>query len=529
MQQTTLSVALEVKPDSRERLTALLDDLRGRSPYADLHARVPRLHFLSLSVFPGYDYDPLFVLEANFDGPPLPFWSDLDALLGDDLRTAIRCCKPPRDNDRPTYDAVVNGQAPPGRYLKLRTLRPSVFHHGNRGLTRDRILDERALFLATRGSIGADERRYRALDPVGMHGALRTALLPVFGWLAAPGARRIPLAQNIADWARLIALVLALVFALSLPGLLLKGALPWPWFAAICAALFLLFAGVLWRTGAPLEGTGTPNRFSFRQFVLRSVLLPALGAMAAYVLLVALLVATGAALLLGADWGNSFVAAARWAAWGAASIVVVVAGIAVWLRILERRDSAQDAPPVDPQLLRDMAVREDWVPQNHMGSIVLIKPGVLRALVVRVGHLALHLLLRVRPRSRQGYLGSMRTIHFAHWARVNNDSRLMFFSNFDQTWESYLDDFIEKAHAGLTLAWSCSVGFPPTRFLVKDGASHGFQFKEWARHSMAVSRFWYSAYPDLTTDQIERNHRLAEGLRKPSLSGEAAAIWARDL
>ncbi|WP_164209517.1 hypothetical protein, partial [Stenotrophomonas maltophilia] len=81
------------------------------------------------------------------------------------------------------------------------------------------------------------------------------------------------------------------------------------------------------------------------------------------------------------------------------------------------------------------------------------------------------------PKTRQGYLGSMRTIHFAHWARVNNNSRLMFFSNFDQTWESYLDDFIEKAHAGLTLAWSCGVGFPPTRFLVKDGASHGRQFK----------------------------------------------------
>jgi hypothetical protein len=103
----------------------------------------------------------------------------------------------------------------------------------------------------------------------------------------------------------------------------------------------------------------------------------------------------------------------------------------------------------------------------------------------------------------------MRTIHFAHWAMVNNKSRLMFFSNFDQTWESYLDDFIEKAHAGLTLAWCCGVGFPPTRFLVKDGASHGRQFKEWARHSMTVSRFWYSAYKDLTAEQIERNFRIA--------------------
>jgi hypothetical protein len=123
----------------------------------------------------------------------------------------------------------------------------------------------------------------------------------------------------------------------------------------------------------------------------------------------------------------------------------------------------------------------------------------------------------------------MRTIHFAHWAMVNNKSRLLFFSNFDQTWESYLDDFIEKAHTGLTIAWSCGVGFPPARFLLYEGASRGRQFKEWARHSMAVSHFWYSAYKDLTTEQIERNFRIALGLRKTALTEKEAAQWINDL
>ena len=99
----------------------------------------------------------------------------------------------------------------------------------------------------------------------------------------------------------------------------------------------------------------------------------------------------------------------------------------------------------------------------------------------------------------------------------------MFFSNFDHSWESYLDDFIEKAHAGLTLAWGCGVGFPPTRYLVQDGASYGQQVQELgARLSMAVSRFWYSAYPDLTVDQMERNHRITNDLRKASLQDEEA-------
>jgi hypothetical protein len=178
-------------------------------------------------------------------------------------------------------------------------------------------------------------------------------------------------------------------------------------------------------------------------------------------------------------------------------------------------------------MLREMLQREDWVTQNHMGSIVLIKPGILRTIIIRAGHLGLGLILRLV--ARDGYLGSMRTVHFAHWAFLNNGSRLLFFSNFDHSWGSYLDDFIEKAHGGLTLAWGCGVGFPPTRFLVLDGASHGRQFKNWALASRAVSRFWYSAYPDLTVDQIERNYRIANNLRKATLQHQEAVKWMQDL
>jgi hypothetical protein len=207
--------------------------------------------------------------------------------------------------------------------------------------------------------------------------------------------------------------------------------------------------------------------------------------------------------------------------------VFSIPAIFVWLRWLERRDSHHDDPPIDQRELRKMIRREDQIPQNHMGSVVMVKPGVLRMALFRTGHLGLGLVLRVL--ATDGYLGSMRTVHFAHWAFVNNGSRLMFFSNFDNSWDSYLDDFIEKAHGGLTLAWGSGVGFPATRFLVLDGASHGRQFKAWARHSMAVSRFWFSAYKDYTVDQIERHARIADGLRKATLTSEEAVAWVRDL
>ena len=57
----------------------------------------------------------------------------------------------------------------------------------------------------------------------------------------------------------------------------------------------------------------------------------------------------------------------------------------------------------------------------------------------------------------------------------------------------------------------------------------GRQFKAWARHSMAVGRFWFSAYKNYTVDQIERQARIADGLRKATLTPEEAAQWVRDL
>lgn len=541
MRQTTLSVALEVKPESYDHLSSLLDKLRarrstdpsgGEGPFADFLTRVPALHFMSLSVFPGFDYDPLFVIEANFDGSAGPFWAQLESAIGPDLRIMLRCCKCPLDSDGPLFTSITgpDARAPIAPYLERRSLKPTVFHHGNRGMTRDRILAEHKLFEATRVELRSANvdgpNPYRVLGPAQIHAKLRSTLLPDFAWLDQPAPPRIPLAENIGDWVRLIGFIVAAVFVLSVPGLFLSLAMPWDRYLILLAVVFVGVALMLKRIGGALPGTEVATRFSFLKFFLGQLVPLALFVLG--YLVVAVAIGTPLSMLLTArNFDAAWHGMITWLLWGLASAPVTVAIIVLWLRVLERRDASQDAPPVDPKMLREMARREDWIPQNHMGSLVLIKPGALRMILIRAGHRGLGLVLRIQARS--GYLGSMRTIHFAHWAMVNNKSRLMFFSNFDQTWESYLDDFIEKAHAGLTLAWCCGVGFPPTRFLVKDGASHGRQFKEWARHSMTVSRFWYSAYKDLTAEQIERNFRIAIGLRKQTLSDKDAALWINDL
>ena len=552
MRQTILSVVLDVDPQSVRHLSDLIEDFKrqqeeaGTESYVRLKDGLPSLHFLSMSVFQGTDYDPVFVIEANFDGASDAFWRHFEATMADHLRPMLRCCKRPVDNDGPVYDAVTKPDArePVVTYLARRTLRPSVFHQGNRGLERERILRERDLFLAIRGELAQPSptapNPYRAIPAGQIHTRLRNAMSRSFPWLAESESPRIPWTERTADFCRLLAFLFATFLCLSIPGMAVAPVTPALRFAVLTAVLAGLVAIGLWSMHRARDGEGVPTRSGgltpaslsaknrLTSFAHPVTLVA--GLLFVVVLYVAVATVIGSVLTMlitGLSYADSFWPTARVVLLGLASIAFTAPAIVLWLRWLERRDSSHDDPPVDVQLLREMARREDWIAQNHMGSVVLIKPGVLRTILVRAGHLGLGLILRAI--ATDGYLGSMRTVHFAHWAFINNGSRLMFFSNFDHSWGSYLDDFIEKAHGGLTLAWGSGVGFPPTRFLVLDGASHGRKFKAWARHSMAVSRFWFSAYRDLTVDQIERNARIADGLRKATLEPQEATAWARDL
>jgi hypothetical protein len=575
MPQRTLSVVLEVIPASAGHLSSIIEKLKkdlqppgATASYDRLKRGVPTLHFMSLSVFMGADYDPIFVIEANFDGTPGPFWAQMEAMLGNDyLRPLLRCCKRPADSDGRLYDAVtaVNSRYPIAPYLERRTRQPSVFHHGNRGLDRDRILREGELFIATRKDLGqsapAVPNSYRGLNAQQIHQKLRAAMLAQFPWLGEPAPPRIPPGERAADLARLFGFLLVVLAALSIPGFLfltfLRAFFPeWasrfmalelvPFLLLLIVPLIagvILFAGRSARPGeaakAQSGGLGLsrnneltslahPVTFTVVAVVALALLDVAMAAVGAFAKSLFDLIVTSGHLSFFADFKQNWGPMLRLAIVATYTVFAFsIPAIFVWLRWLERRDSHHDAPRIDQRELRKMTRREDWIPQNHMGSVVLVKPGILRTALFRAGHLGLGLVLRVV--ATDGYLGSMRTVHFAHWAFVNNGSRLMFLSNFDHSWDSYLDDFIEKAHGGLTLAWGSGVGFPATRFLVLDGASHGRQFKTWARHSMAVSRFWFSAYRDYTVDQIERHVRIADGLRKTTLTSEEAEAWARDL
>jgi hypothetical protein len=159
-----------------------------------------------------------------------------------------------------------------------------------------------------------------------------------------------------------------------------------------------------------------------------------------------------------------------------------------------------------------------------MTGVTRIKPGrfwmaLLRVVLGVIG-------LAHRLYFNRGELGGIPTIRFARWV-IHKDSRdLVFFSNYDQSWEGYLGDFIDKASIGLNAVWSNTETYPRTRFLVQGGAKDEPRFKAFGRNTMVPTRVWYSAYPNLTVEQILIDEAIRRGLFAELTATEVAA-WLR--
>jgi len=206
-------------------------------------------------------------------------------------------------------------------------------------------------------------------------------------------------------------------------------------------------------------------------------------------------------------------------------LVLLVVGAGRALRRKERRD-AQYPAHTDFDHVRALAIREDRIVQNQMSSVTNVKPGWFRwallALVLRVIDLA------GRYIYTDGRLGSIPSIHYARWVLIDGGRRLVFFSNFDGSWENYLGDFIDKAATGLTAVWSHTYGFPRTRWLIRAGATDEQRFKAYARNSQAVTNVWYSAYKRLSVQNINNNAHIRRGLFGSQTKAETEA-WLQRL
>lgn len=231
--------------------------------------------------------------------------------------------------------------------------------------------------------------------------------------------------------------------------------------------------------------------------------------------------------------------------WALAKALVILRGLVLlvpllviaipWLLVLRWKEHTDPADantrPVHDD--KDLAALEDKVTQNQLTHVVEIKPGWFRYATLRFVLYVIDLIARAWE--VRGSLGGITSIHFARWVFVKDRwsagrkrHRLLFFSNYDGSWESYLGEFVDRAAFGLTGVWSNTVGFPRTRWLIRDGAKDEEAFKQWTRRHQIVTQVWWSGVPDSTVQNILDDLWIRRHLEQ-TLTRDDMKRWLRTL
>lgn len=159
---------------------------------------------------------------------------------------------------------------------------------------------------------------------------------------------------------------------------------------------------------------------------------------------------------------------------------------------------------------------EDLVVQNQLTVISRIRPGLreyvrLRLALIFIGMVAKYF-------QTEGSLGGIATIHFAHWSIINRGRHLLFISNYDGSWDSYIGDFSDKAASGLDLIWRSAPDYP------ERGARDLEKFKAVIRMNQVRTQAFYSAYPNWTVRNIRNNREISHALDRSRVQS-----WLRRL
>lgn len=108
-------------------------------------------------------------------------------------------------------------------------------------------------------------------------------------------------------------------------------------------------------------------------------------------------------------------------------------------------------------------------------------------------------------------------IHYARWAVIRrfpdggggerlNHTYLLFESNFNGTWDQYIDAFSEVVPFRMKAIWGTSFGFP--------GPLPVEAFKGYIRRNEFVANHYFSAYPGATTSEIGSAARVEAELEE---------------
>jgi Dyp-type peroxidase family len=228
-----------------------------------------------------------------------------------------------------------------------------------------------------------------------------------------------------------------------------------------------------------------------------------------------------------------------------AIIVVPVARMCELAEARNRGGPKTDYDPTEHGVDARTYVALDTDLQNHLCTFKTLKRSRSREFILnRVLSVTDFFCRKIYIFSR---LGELSTIHFARWLVIDgegssgaqqsnqdkpsagekvsggnqrSDKRLLFTSDYDGSFTSYLSDFSELAWYGLNPIWSNTVGFPPTIWLFAHGASDLERFEEGDRKHFYPAQVFYHAYSGYPvrnirkyldfSDELARNIEAAE-------------------
>ncbi len=206
-------------------------------------------------------------------------------------------------------------------------------------------------------------------------------------------------------------------------------------------------------------------------------------------------------------------------------VASILGRVCAWLAILLPLARIHEAierrrpKPQDWTFHEAMYDNLDVGPQNHLCTLATIRPGRFRAFAIKT-------VLRLANEAATkvfvfGKLNRIPTIHFARWVLIDHGQRVLFLSNYDGSWASYLGDFRDQA-IGLNAIWANTVGFVPTRWLVFGGAHDLGPYQDAVRRHFQPALVFYKAYEKYPVLNIQQYLKFRDELAG-AIQREAAA------
>ncbi len=115
---------------------------------------------------------------------------------------------------------------------------------------------------------------------------------------------------------------------------------------------------------------------------------------------------------------------------------------------------------------------------------------------------------RARALVDRGGLGPLiGTLHNIRIGALDNDTRMLFATVYDNTWDQYIDDFVAnpQLHAVLDEMWGNLEGFP---------GMDSPDVKDYLVKYQVPIDYWWTAYPDSTVNRIKRAERVLAGVEQ---------------